>query len=632
MDYKKLASTILSEVGGEKNINALGHCATRLRFNLKDDNKPNTDTLKNTPGIMGVVSKGGQYQVIIGSDVGSVYREITHQAPGLDDEGEETGEDDRSAVAKVIDTITGIFTPILPAITAAGMLQAVLSVLVVFNLVSNESQTYQVVQFMADSAFYFLPILLAMSSAQKFKTNAYLAAMIGGILLHPNFIAMVENAEATGGISLFGLPVSPITYSSSVIPIILSVWFMSYVEPIADRVSPKAIKFFSKPLITIAVVGTVAIVAIGPLGHFVSDIISSGIQGLENIAPWLVPTILGAFTPLMVATGTHYGIVPIGINNRMVNGYDTVIHPGMLASNVGQGAAALAVGFKSKDSTIKQLASSAGLTGLFGITEPALYGVNLRYKTPLIGAMIGGGVGGLYTGITRVRTFAGGSPGLLTLPGYIGDDTLEFFINASIGAAISIAIAFTVSYILFKDPQLSEDELAKNSEAVTDPKASELGSASSEKITETIVSPMKGEAVDLVEVNDGMFSEEILGKGLAIRPDEGLVKAPVEGTVTAVFDSKHAIGITTDSGMELLIHVGIDTVQLNGEGYDYVVEKDQRVAAGDDLITFDLNFIIDQGFDTITPIVITNSVDYQDILNLTNLDVDFGDKIIRAMP
>lgn len=632
MDYKKLASTILGEVGGEKNINGLGHCATRLRFNLKDDKKPNTDRLKNTPGIMGVVSKGGQYQVIIGSDVGSVYREIANQAPALDDEGEETGDDDRSVVAKIIDTITGIFTPILPAITAAGMLQAVLSLLVVFNLVSNESQTYQIVQFMADSAFYFLPILLAMSSAQKFKTNAYLAAMIGGILLHPNFISMVETAEATGGISLFGLPVSPVTYSSSVIPIILSVWFMSYIEPIADRVSPKAIKFFSKPLITIAIVGTVAIVAIGPLGHLVSDVISSGIQGLENIAPWLVPTILGAFTPLMVATGTHYGIVPIGINNRMVNGYDTVIYPGMLASNVGQGAAALAVGFKSKDSTIKQLASSAGLTGLFGITEPALYGVNLRYKTPLYAAMLGGGIGGLYMGITRVRNFAGGSPGLLTLPSYIGDDTLQFFINASIGAAISIVIAFIVSYILFKDPETSEDELVKNGDAVLDPAADELGAGSNEKTEETIFSPIKGEVVDLAAVNDGMFSEEILGQGVAIKPIEGIVKSPVNGKVTAVFDSKHAIGLTTDSGMELLIHVGIDTVQLNGEGYEYAVERDQVVSVGDTLINFDLDFIIDKGFDTITPVVITNSTEYQDVLNLTDLDVDFGDKIIRAMP
>lgn len=634
MDYKQLARTILKEVGGEENIQAVGHCATRLRFNLNDDNKPNTDTLKNTPGIMGVVSKGGQYQVIIGSDVGNVYRELTDQAPSLDSQAAatETGDDERTPIAKVIDTITGIFTPILPAITAAGMLQAVLSILVISNLISNESQTYQIVQFMADSAFYFLPMLLAMSSAQKFKTNAYLAVMVGGILLHPNFVAMVAASAETGGIRFFGLPISAVTYSSSVIPIILSVWFMSYVEPIADRISPKAIKFFSKPLITIAIVGTVALVAIGPLGHMVSNVISSALQALENIAPWLVPTILGAFTPLMVATGTHYGIVPIGINNRLMNGYDTVVYPGMLASNVGQGAAALAVGFKSKDSTIKQLASSAGLTGLFGITEPALYGVNLRYKTPLYAAMLGGGLGGLYLGITRVRNFAGGSPGLLTLPSYIGDDTLQYFYNALIGAVIAIVIAFITSYILYKDPQPTEDALVADKNDTFNPSANELDGAANEKTEETIYSPLKGEVVAITEVNDGMFSEEILGKGVAIRPSEGIVKAPVSGTITAVFNSKHAVGITTASGLELLIHVGIDTVQLDGQGYDYAIEKGQKVSVGDTLLTFDLEAIAESGYDTITPIVITNSSEYQDILNLTNMTVTFGDKLIKAMP
>ena len=388
MNYSELAAIILENVGGEKNVSGLNHCATRLRFNLKNDKIPNTETLKNTPGVMGVVSKGGQYQVIIGSDVGSVYKEIATQASSLgSNEDTEKGEDNRSIPAKVMDAITGIFTPILPAITAAGMLKAVLSILVVFNLISNESQTYQILNFMGDSAFYFLPILLAVSSAVKFKTNMYLAVMIGGILLHPNFIEMVSTLEGSQSINFFGLPVYAVSYSSSVIPTILSVWFMSYIEPIADRISPKAIKFFSKPLITVAIVGTVALVVLGPIGYLISDAIASVITTIENVSPWLVPTIIGTFMPLFVATGTHYGLVPIGINNRMTLGYDSVILPGMLASNVAQGASAMAVGFKSKDTTIKQMASSAGLTGIFGITEPALFGVNLRYKTPLYAAM-----------------------------------------------------------------------------------------------------------------------------------------------------------------------------------------------------------------------------------------------------
>lgn len=631
MNYSELGKTILENIGGEKNVSNVTHCATRLRFNLRDDQLPNTDTLKDTPGIMGVVNKGGQYQVIIGSDVGNVYKEITNLSSSLSNEQESNEKDDRSVVAKVIDTITGIFTPILPAITAAGMLKAVLSVLVVFNVLNVESQSYQILNFMSDAAFYFLPILLAVSSAQKFKTNMYLAIMLGGILLHPNFVTMVGLANETGeSIRLFGLPISAVTYSSSVIPIILSIWLMSYVEPIADRISPNAIKFFSKPLITIAVVGTASLALVGPIGFFISDAISSGINALETLSPWLVPTVIGAFTPLFVATGTHYGLVPIGINNRVTTGFDTVIYPGMLTSNVAQGASALAVGFKSKDSKVKQLASSAGLTALFGITEPALYGVNLRFKTPLYAAMVGGGIGGLFVGMTKVRNFSGGSPGLLTLPSYIGDDTLSYFYLACIGAAISIVISFVVSYILYKDPVAEEDGLVgeEKSGASSDDETVPSTVSGTE---ETIVSPMKGEVVALSKVADGMFSEEILGKGVAILPEEGVVLSPVAGTVTATFDSKHAIGLTSDKGMELLIHVGIDTVKLNGAGYHYFVEKGQRVQVGDKLIEFDLDSISEQGFPVITPVIITNSIDYEDIISSVGSMVVPGEKIIKAI-
>lgn len=626
MNYQELAQTIIEKIGGKQNISGLTHCATRLRFNLKDEQAAETDELKNTAGVMGVVSKGGQYQVIIGSDVGSVYKEILKEVPSLDGEQTVSDEkDDRGTASKIIDTITGIFTPILPAITAAGMLKAVLSLLVVFNAIDKTGQTYIIIDFMADSAFYFLPILLAASSAQKFKTNMYLAMMVGGILLHPNFVGMVNAIKEAGegGIHLFGLPISAVTYGSSVIPIILAVWFMSYIEPIADKVSPKAIKFFSKPLITIAIVGTVSLVVIGPVGYFISDGISNGIKALENFSPWLVPTIIGALTPLFVATGTHYGLVPIGINNRMTTGYDSVIYPGMLASNLGQGAASLAVGVKSKESSIKQVAASAGLTGLFGITEPALYGVNLKYKTPLYAAMIGGGIGGLFMGITRVKNFTGGSPGLLTLPSYIGDDTLRHLYMACIGAVISILISFVISYILYKDPVIETSNVpAKKSE--------DIHSSDISAITE-VATPIKGEVVALSVVEDGMFSEEILGKGFAVKPVEGVVYAPVSGIVTAIFDSKHAIGLTSDSGVELLIHIGIDTVQLNGDGYKYFVEKGQNVEIGDKLIEFDLEKIAEKGYNIITPVVVTNSADFGDIITLTKALSEPGEQVMKVI-
>lgn len=622
MNYQELAKLIIDNVGGEGNIKSLTHCATRLRFNLKDDQKTDEQALKSTSGIMGVVNKGGQYQVIIGSDVGNVYKEITQQT-NISSECEEVKEEDkRSTFAKVIDTITGIFTPILPAITAAGMLKAVLSVLIVFNVLTTESQSYQIINFMADAAFYFLPILLAVSSAQKFKANMYLAMMVGGILLHPAFVTMVNTVKETGGtIHLLGLPISAVSYSSSVIPIILSVWFMSYVEPIADKFSPKAIKFFSKPLITIFVVGTVSLVVLGPIGYLISDAISMGITTLESVSPWIVPLLVGTFTPLLVATGTHYGLVPIGINNRMTTGYDTVIYPGMLASNVSQGAAAIGVGIKSKDNKIKQLAYSAGLTGLFGITEPALYGVNLRFKTPLYAAMIGGGVGGLFMGIFKVRNFSGGSPGLLTLPSYIGDNTLSFFYYACIGAAISILVTFIATLILYKDPIVEESSEPKKTATI-----GQLHLRST-----TILSPMQGTLHSLNHVDDCMFSEEILGHGVAIEPSEGTVVSPIKGTVSAVFDSKHAIGLTSEDGIEILIHIGIDTVQLNGEGYEYFIQKGQEVQIGDKLIQFDLEGIKSKGYQTITPIVITNTAEVGEILTVNDNSIKFGEEIIKVM-
>ena len=299
MNYNELAKQIIKLVGGERNIASLTHCATRLRFNLKEEGKASVEELKKTPGIMGVVSSGGQFQIIIGSDVASVYKPIMN-ATNLDSSDSSDAKDDRKMLARVVDTISGIFTPILPAITASGMMKAVLSVLVAFNLTSKESQSNQFFDFMADAAFYFLPLLLASSAAKKFKCNAYLAMMVGGILLHPTFVSMVNMAKETGdGIHFLGLPIGLASYSSSVIPIILAIWFMSYIEPLADKFSPKPIKFFFKPLLTISIVGIATLVLIGPIGYIISDKIGLMITTIESYCSWLVPTLLGVLTPLL---------------------------------------------------------------------------------------------------------------------------------------------------------------------------------------------------------------------------------------------------------------------------------------------------------------------------------------------
>ncbi|MGG7058846.1 beta-glucoside-specific PTS transporter subunit IIABC [Clostridium tertium] len=625
MNYENLAKSILEKVGGEKNVSNLTHCATRLRFNLKDSTKANTEAIKALNGVMGVVDKGGQYQVIIGNDVNNVYKEVMKisNIEGKENSVEEV--DNRKTSAKVIDTITGIFTPILPAITAAGMMKAVLALLSAFKILTADSQTYQVINFMADAAFYFLPILLANSAAKKFKCNQYLAMMLGGMLLHPTFVSMVNTAKEAGtSIEVFGLPILLASYSSSVLPIILGVWFMSYVEPIADKISPKAIKFFTKPLITALVTGIVLLVAIGPIGYIVSDKVGLAIKTLESYASWLVPTLIGGLLPLFVMTGTHYGLIPIGINNRMTMGYDTIIYPGTLASNVAQGGAALAVAFKTKNSEIKQLASSAGITGVCGITEPALYGVNLRFKTPLYAAMIGGAVGGLFLGIFRVCNYSGGSPGFLTLPSYIGGESMMNFVYACIGAAISVVVSFIACLVLYKDP---EEEKSAKEEVVVKEEASKKPLVN--KIT--IASPIKGEIVPLNKVNDETFASEMMGKGVAINPKEGKVLSPINGKVQMLFKTKHAIGLKSDDGAEILIHIGMDTVQLEGKYFTAHVKDGDTVKIGDTLVEFDMEAIKKEGYELVTPIIVTNTMDYLEVIASDKKEVNSGDTIISII-
>lgn len=624
MNYKDLAETILQLVGGESNIKSLVHCATRLRFTLKDESKADTAKLKNTKGVMGAVSNGGQYQVIIGSNVSHVFKEIMAMTKLDSGSSEEAQKDKRSVGARVIDTVTGIFTPILPAITAAGMIKAVLAILIATKVLSNTSQTYQVLNFMADAGFYFLPILLANSAAKRFKVNSYLAMMIGGILLHPTFISMVGSAKEAGtAVTVFGLNIPLASYSSSVLPIILAVWLMSYVEPFADKVSPNAVKFFTKPLITALIVGIATLTLVGPLGYILSDAVAKVITTIENYASWLVPTIIGVLSPILVMTGTHYGLVPIGINNIMTMGYDTLVGPGMMVSNVAQGAASLAISLKTKDSDLKQLASTSGITAVCGITEPALYGVNLKTKVGLYASMIGGGLGGLFFGIFGVRRFATGSPGLLTLPVYIGGESMNNFFYACIGVVIAMVVAFIAAFAMYKDRKEVEVQEEKTE------------TQKLEKVVKgempTVCAPLTGEAVSLQLVSDPTFAEGIMGQGMAIIPTEGKVVSPVDGTVEMIFNTKHAVAIKADNGAELLIHVGLDTVKLGGKYFEAHVKAGDKVKVGTPLVDFDLEAIKREGYDCITPVIVTNTPDYSEVIAIDNKAVKCGDSVVKLV-
>lgn len=445
---------------------------------------------------------------------------------------------------------------------------------------------------------------------------------LAGILVYPAFISLLG---AEGAVMFFGiLPVTKATYTSSVIPIILGVWFMSYVEHFMQKVSPRAIKFFSVPLVSLLVGGTVTIVVLGPLGAWVSNLINILFTWLNQAAPWIVPTIVGIFNPLLVMTGTHYGLIPIGTNNLAALKWDTVVGPGMLASNVAQGAAGLAVGVRSKNPDTKQQASSAGLTGVLGITEPVLYGVNLKFTFPLYAAMIGGGVGGLFLGITRVARFAGGSPGLLVLPAYIPTEevaslgyTMSNLVFAVIGVIIAIAVSFIASFILFgvwaKKGKLDPSETGMAADDAVTAASVTTGTEKGHAEPGTLFAPITGETIPLTDVEDEVFSSGIMGDGIAFVPSIGEVYAPCSGTITTFFPTGHAICIKSPDGAEVLIHVGMDTVALNGEGFTPMAKQDDTVKKGQLLLKFDIGLITGKGYKVVTPMVITNKDELKEL-------------------
>lgn len=460
MDYQKISQDILKHVGGEENIELVDYCATRLRFRLRNIKKADRDSLEKIKGVMGTTYSGGQLQVIIGSDVANVYRALMDIADIDKSERDSDGEKEKSKLSVVLDTIAGVFTPILPAITGAGMIKALLALFTAFNWISPESQTYYVLDTIADGAFYFIPALLAYTSAIRFKTNPYLAVALAGILLHPNFAALIDEGQAT--IGFLGIPIRLASYGSSVIPIILGVWFMSYIERFADKVSPNVVKFFLKPLITLLIVAPVTLIILGPIGTIIGDYVAQGIVFLNDHVSFLIPTLMGAFSPLLVMFGMHYSLFPVALSAFATLGYEVILLPGMLAANIAQGAAALAVSMKVKDQDVKSLGRSAGLTALMGITEPAMYGINLRYKRPFLAVMIGGGVAGLFAGITKVKAYGFASPGLASLPIFIGDT----FVYSLITIAISFILTFALTWSFGIDESIGEETKKKRNKSL----------------------------------------------------------------------------------------------------------------------------------------------------------------------
>lgn len=620
MEVKKVAQEILREVGGENNVQNLTHCVTRLRFNLKSLNGVDESKIKKIPGVVDVVNKGGQFQVIIGSEVVRVYGELIKLGNFNDNKGNSSDVEKKGLFNKILDTIAGIFSPIMPIIAGAGMIKALLSILTVAHAIDTSGNLYYFLKFIADASYYFLPIILAVTAAKKFQCNPQMAMLMGAILLHPNFSALKDTAET---VVVLGLPVRIATYSSSVIPIILIVFVLSYVEKFVEKITPSVIKFIARPMLTILIMAPIALVVLGPLGSIIGDGLVSVLLSIEKIAPWILPTIIGAFMPYLVMTGMHYSLLPAYVNSLSALGHETIIGPGNLPSNIAQGAAALCVAIKTKDKDFRQLSISSGITALLGITEPALFGVNLRLKKPLIATTIGGGLGGLYAGITGVQRYGGGGAGLAAIGLYVGENPSNV-INALISAAIAFAATFAILwYIGFEDVKSEA-----GGETIPEIKPSDKEKRSTSDEQYSIFSPLDGELVPISEVSDPAFSSQAMGKSIAIKPSEGKLYSPVNGILKTIFDTKHALGLVAEDGTELLIHVGIDTVELKGKYFKTHATEGDAVKKGDLLLEFDYEEIEKNGYDPVTLMIITNSNQYTEILGEDVKKVHAGDKIL----
>ncbi|WP_411735678.1 beta-glucoside-specific PTS transporter subunit IIABC [Paenibacillus sp. M2] len=642
MNNKDLAKNVLDLVGGEQNISGLTHCATRLRFVLKDDNKADLKALDQLEGVLKAQNSGGQVQVVIGAKVDAVYSEVKNLTS--DKIGEPTESTDsgpkkrRNPVNVVLETIAGIFTPVLPALVGCGMIKCLATVITAMGYLEG-SGFLTIINMIGDCIFYFMPFFLAVSAANRFKTNPYLAVALAAGLMHPTILNAAAQIAETGvnRIDFLGMPILLMKYSSSVIPIILAVWIMSYVYPIVNRVIPKFLQVLLTPMIVLFIMIPVELIVLGPVGSYIGDWLTNGINSLFSTAGVLAGAILGFFKPIMVMFGMHYAIMPIQVQQVATLGA-TVLLPTALAANLAQAGAAFGVFVLTKSKTMKSAAASSGFTALFGITEPAIYGVTLKYKRPFFaGCLAGGLVGGFYS-LVHTTANAISLPGVLAIGTYSSDRYMYVVIGCI--AAVVLGFVFTLLAGIKEDTdgnkskQQATNKVNSNQTVV----ASEVTPASVSSQTSTssdmlIVSPMTGEIKPISEVDDQAFAQELMGKGIAILPTDGKVYAPFDGVVEALYRTKHAIGLKAANGVEILIHIGVDTVSLKGKYFTAHIEQGQTIKAGDLLVEFDPEGITIAGYNTITSIVVTNMQQYGDVLTTaTSGPIRESEALIKLIP
>ena len=587
MNVKETATAIVELIGGKENIAHLEHCSTRLRFTLKDNSLVQKDALEKVDGVIGV-RQNVQCQVIIGNDVVEVYDEVMNVlGHELTADGGSEGKQKQSWGAVLLDFIISIFQPLIPAVAGGGVLKSLLLLASVTGLMDNTSQTYQILNLIGGAPLYFLPILVAITTANKLKVNQLVAVSAVGALILPELTTLL-----TDGAAFMGFGLQNIAYASQVFPAILTVLFYAQIEKLFTRISPKPIRIFFVPMMSLVITVPVALLILGPLGFEVGTIFSAAIIWLYAHLGWVATGILAAVLPLMVVTGMHKAMIPYAVSSMSEMGAELLYLPASLAHNIAEAGACFAVSVRTKDQKLRSTAVSAGISALFGITEPALYGVTILHKRVLYGVMASSLVGGAVAGLFAIKAFALVGPGLASITMFVDEANPMNLVWAMVTLGVSFAVSFVLVLFLFKD------KVVENKTTVADPKA------------EVLSKPVDGQVVALSEGNDEVFSSGMIGEGFGIIPTSGELIAPEDGEITMLFETNHAIGLKTRNGAELLFHIGLDTVQLEGKHFTPYVKAGDQVKQGQPLIQFDLDAIKAAGFDPIVICVVTNQENF----------------------
>lgn len=607
MDYSKTAAGVLKGVGGEENVQSLVHCATRLRFVLKDTAKADAAAVKAVPGVITTTEAGGQYQVVIGNDVPEVYAAIGRIAKLGSADAAESGDAPKSNLFnRFISMISSIFTPVLWALAGTGLLKAFLAAAVTFGWISAETSTYVVLNALSDAFINFLPMALAITAARYFKANEWTAFAIAGALVYPTITALNGAPDLT----FFGIPFTMVSYVSSVIPIIIIVWLQSHAERFLYAKLPGAIRRFVTPMIVVLIGVPLVFLVVGPISDILGGALGDGIGWVFATVPWLGGAIMGGLWQVFVIFGLHWGLVPIFQIEFQSTGQMLLIAP-VFAAVLAQAAAVAGVWVRARNKALKSLAAPATLSGfLAGITEPAIYGINLPLKRPFAFGIVGGAVGGAIVAIGGVFSTAFVVPSGLALPALFGNGNMIFLV---LGLAAAIVIPFLLVVLVgFTEPEETIASPAAGNDIV-------------------VRSPLEGTVIDLSETPDAAFADGSLGRGVAIIPRSGALYAPFDGTVVAAFPTGHALGLRHADGAELLVHVGIDTVKLAGKHFALKVEAGQQVAAGDLLLEFDVEAITAAGYDLTTPVIVTNPDLYPTVTAAASGPIAHGEALFTAV-